>query len=73
MRCTTKRFIRRFANQSEGSDKRHANLEQFFELVDLAPVGHEKNDMVVRFNNGVMMRDDYLVATSKGDNIGAAR
>ena len=50
------------------SDTRYANLEQLLEALDLAPIGHEQDDMVIRLDHGVMMRDDHLVLPHERDN-----
>ena len=48
------------------SDKRNVDLEQVFYLVDLAPVGHKQDDVIIGLNDSVMMRHDDLVAAVEG-------
>ncbi|MBG9481578.1 hypothetical protein ABE52_05325, partial [Bacillus thuringiensis] len=48
--------------------KRNANLEQAFELLDLAPIGHEQDHVVVGLDGRIVMCDeDPLVANDCDD------
>ena len=49
-------------------DERNANLEQVFQIFDLAPIGQEENDMIIRFDNGVVVRNDDLAIAYQRDD-----
>src|SRR5690606_2843354 len=57
---------RAWLNAPASSDEGHIHLEQLFQALDLAPVGHEKDDVVVGLDPDVVVRDDHFLAPDDG-------
>jgi hypothetical protein len=55
------------------SDKRNFDLEKVFNFVDFSSVRYKQNDMIIGFDNGVMMRHDNVVAANKRNDVRAPR
>jgi len=54
-------------------DEGNPNLEKTLEVLNLAAVGHEQDDVIIGFYHRVMVRDDDLIATDDGNNRRAFR
>ena len=54
-------------------DKRNADLEEALQVFNFSAICHEQDDVVLRLDHRVMMRDDDLVAADDRDDSRALR
>ncbi len=55
------------------SDKRYADLEEFLQNLNLAPVRQEQDDVIAAFQDRVVVRNNDLVIANQRDNSSALR
>ena len=55
------------------SDKRYADLEEFLQNLNLAPVRQEQDDVIAAFQDRVVVRNNNLVIANQRDNSSTLR